>query len=122
MPVELPYELIRDIVELAAQPPADLSWLAGSLSLLCRDVHAWVHPWLVHTVFVDKSQRDAFYELAASKPASYYAPTRHFLQRGFFDYEPPPPAVLGALAAVQSFTLDSEALNTLALAEAFSPE
>ncbi|KZV80616.1 hypothetical protein EXIGLDRAFT_409503 [Exidia glandulosa HHB12029] len=67
-------------------------------------------------------QRDAFYGFAASKPASYYAPTRHFLQRGFFDYEPPLLAVLAALAAVQTFTLDSAALDTLALAEVFSPE
>ncbi|KZW04379.1 hypothetical protein EXIGLDRAFT_758672 [Exidia glandulosa HHB12029] len=122
MTVELPVELVREIVELVARDWqfGDLAWVA-SLSLVCRAVQCWVHPILYHTVVIDQAQHAIFFDLIANKPSSFFSPMRHLTLLGSSSF---PAMDLGRLLScinarpVDVLTLDTMGLDTLCQAQA----
>lgn len=124
MTVELPVELVREIVELVARGAQadDLAWVA-SLSLVCRAVHTWVHAILYHTVVIDQPQHAIFFDLIANKPSSFFAPMRHLVLLGSSSF----PAMdleqlLRCINArpVDVLTLDTVGLDALSVSQPHS--
>ncbi|KZV90987.1 hypothetical protein EXIGLDRAFT_719822 [Exidia glandulosa HHB12029] len=79
--LSLPPELIREIIEIVAYDAIsqDLAWVATALVLVSRDIRAWVHPILYHTIHIDMHNDEALLRLLDSKPLDFFAPTRHII-------------------------------------------
>ncbi|KZV90991.1 hypothetical protein EXIGLDRAFT_719825 [Exidia glandulosa HHB12029] len=105
--LSLPPELIREIIELVASDAIsqDLAWVATSLVLVSRDIRAWVHPILYHTIHIDEDNNIALLRLLVSKPSEFFAPLRHVILVECFG-RGRPPTCIARLPPVQTCTVD----------------
>ncbi|KZV90986.1 hypothetical protein EXIGLDRAFT_719821, partial [Exidia glandulosa HHB12029] len=113
--LSLPPELIREIIELVAYDAIglDLAWEARALVVVSRDIHAWVHPILYHTIHIHLHNDAALLRLLDSKPLEFFAPVRHIILVDCFPGTRTTQRCLARLPNVKTFTVDHEGFQVL---------
>ncbi|KZV90984.1 hypothetical protein EXIGLDRAFT_837457 [Exidia glandulosa HHB12029] len=125
MLVELPVELVRQIIELAARDAHvdDLAWLATSLALVCRAVHGWILPILYHTVLLNGAE-ETMIALESFEPAPFMAHVKCLMlvdTTNFKHGRQLHPEALASFSNVQTFAVDLISLRRLAQVKDFCP-
>ncbi|KZV90951.1 hypothetical protein EXIGLDRAFT_837430 [Exidia glandulosa HHB12029] len=123
MLVELPVELVRQIIELTARDALDddLGWLATSLALVCRDVHRWILPIFYHTVLL-YGAAETMIALDSFKPAPPMAHVKCFMLVATAKYSRQlHPEALASFSNVQTFAVDLISFRRLAEVKDFRP-
>ncbi|KZV90949.1 hypothetical protein EXIGLDRAFT_719774 [Exidia glandulosa HHB12029] len=113
--LSLPLELIREIIELVAYDAIgqDLAWVASALVVVSRDIRAWVHPILYHTIHIHLHNDEALLRLLDSKPSEFFAPVRHIILVDCFPGTRIAQRCLARLPKVKTFTVDDEGFQAL---------
>lgn len=120
--MDLPFELVRDILELAAAASVahNQHWVS-QLSLVCKVARAWVQPVLFHTLCIDLRNQQPFFALLRAKPPEFFSVVRHL----FITWALPPGELsskfLASFQHVRVVSVHFRYLQFLSRAPAFRP-
>lgn len=122
MLAELPIELVRDILELAARSciPNQLAQSAR-LMLVCRAAYTWILPIQYETLWIDERSQAAIFDLVEEKPPTFFAMVQHLMLLWALPHGGIQDKFLASFQHVASVTTHGRGLRFLLRAPALSP-